>query len=51
MPVSSRSELITYLAQQQPEELLGTPECDWIDFKSAGHGAPYDLSSARGSSN
>jgi hypothetical protein len=44
MPASSRSELITFLAQQRPEDVLGTAECDWVDFMGAGHGAPYDLS-------
>ncbi|MFF5569128.1 helix-turn-helix domain-containing protein [Streptomyces sp. NPDC012829] len=48
MPASSRSELITFLAQQRPEDVLGTAECDWVDFKGAGHGAPYDLSTHKG---
>ncbi|WP_331755574.1 RNA-binding domain-containing protein [Streptomyces sp. NBC_01643] len=48
MPASSRSELITFLAQGKPEELLGTPECEWVDFKSGGFGAPYDLRTPKG---
>ncbi|OKK05316.1 hypothetical protein AMK09_37885 [Streptomyces sp. CB02488] len=48
MPASSRSELIALLAQEKPEELLGTAECDWVDFKSGGFGAPYDLSTPKG---
>ncbi|MGW6569830.1 AlbA family DNA-binding domain-containing protein [Streptomyces sp. NPDC054975] len=48
MPPSSRTELIALLAQGKPGELLGTPESDWVDFKSGGFGAPYDLRTPKG---
>lgn len=39
MPVSSQSELITALAQGRYDDVLGTPESEWLDFKSQ----PYAL--------
>lgn len=44
MTVTSRSALIQALTSGRPEDLLGTPESSWLDFKSA----PYALNTDKG---
>lgn len=41
--VDSRVRIVTLLAQQRPEAVVGLPESEWVDFKSAGLAGPYDL--------
>jgi hypothetical protein len=48
MTVESRDRIIALLARQQPEAILGTPESEWVDFKTAGPNGPYDLSTDKG---
>ncbi|MFI0410603.1 helix-turn-helix domain-containing protein [Actinomadura sp. 3N508] len=43
MTLTSRSALIEALASGKPEDLLGTAESSWLDFK----GAPYALNTDR----
>ncbi|MFJ4790693.1 helix-turn-helix domain-containing protein [Streptomyces sp. NPDC088794] len=42
--VDNRVRIVTLLAQQRPEAVLGIAESEWVDFKSAGPAGPYDLS-------
>ncbi|WP_282703921.1 ATP-binding protein [Streptomyces sp. CC219B] len=42
--VDSRVRIITLLAQQRPEAVVGIPESEWVDFKVVGPAGPYDLS-------
>ncbi|MFI9604767.1 helix-turn-helix domain-containing protein [Streptomyces sp. NPDC052043] len=44
----SPDQLTALLAAQQPEAILGTPESQWVDFKSVGPKGPYDLSTEKG---
>ncbi|MEV5898395.1 ATP-binding protein [Streptomyces sp. NPDC052127] len=44
MSADSRVKIVSLLAQQRPEALVGLPESQWVDFKSAGPRGPYDLS-------
>ncbi|GAA2777751.1 hypothetical protein [Streptomyces showdoensis] len=34
MAADSMVQLISYLTAQKPNEILGTPESEWVDFKS-----------------
>ncbi|MFF4053624.1 hypothetical protein ACFYZ5_44195 [Streptomyces chartreusis] len=36
MTAESRDRIIALLARQQPKAVLGTPESEWVDFKTAG---------------
>ncbi|MFJ5260101.1 helix-turn-helix domain-containing protein [Streptomyces sp. NPDC088387] len=40
----SRVRIVTLLAQQRPEAIVGMPESEWVDFKGVGPAGPYDLS-------
>lgn len=42
--VDSRVRIVTLLARQQPEAVVGMPESEWVDFKGVGPKGPYDLS-------
>ncbi|MBK3564485.1 RNA-binding domain-containing protein [Streptomyces sp. MBT62] len=42
--VDSRVRIVTLLAQQRPEAIVGIPESEWVDFKGVGPAGPYDLS-------
>ncbi|MEU0030859.1 hypothetical protein [Streptomyces sp. NPDC006335] len=48
MAADSMVQLVSYLAEQQPREILGTPESEWVDFKSVPPEGPYDLSTDKG---
>ncbi|GLW46381.1 hypothetical protein Stsp02_20430 [Streptomyces sp. NBRC 14336] len=48
MAADSPAHLISQLTRQQPQEILGTPESEWVDFKSIGPKGPYDLSTEKG---
>ncbi|MDU0251736.1 ATP-binding protein [Streptomyces sp. PU10] len=48
MAADSMVQLISYLTAQQPYEIVGTPESEWVDFKSASPKGPYDLSTDKG---
>ncbi|MEV7238063.1 hypothetical protein AB0N06_30185 [Streptomyces sp. NPDC051020] len=48
MTAESRDRIITLLAGQQPKAILGTPESEWVDFKTAGPNGPYDLGTDKG---
>ncbi|MFF4055603.1 helix-turn-helix domain-containing protein [Streptomyces sp. NPDC001668] len=48
MAADSRVQLVSYLAVQQPYEIVGTPESEWVDFKSVPPEGPYDLSTDKG---
>ncbi|MFF4557916.1 helix-turn-helix domain-containing protein [Streptomyces sp. NPDC001422] len=48
MSVDSRVRIIALLAGGQVDEILGTPESEWVDFKTAGLNGPYDLSTDKG---
>ncbi|GAA3495887.1 hypothetical protein GCM10019016_029880 [Streptomyces prasinosporus] len=48
MAADSPAHLISLLTRQQPQEILGTPESEWVDFKSVGPEGPYDLSAEKG---
>ncbi|MGW4034601.1 AlbA family DNA-binding domain-containing protein [Streptomyces sp. NPDC004838] len=48
MAAESMVQLISYLAAQQPYEIVGTPENEWVDFKSVPPEGPYDLSTDKG---
>lgn len=37
-------QLVSLLTAKQPHEIQGTPESEWVDFKSISHKGPYDLS-------
>ncbi|MFK0114081.1 helix-turn-helix domain-containing protein [Streptomyces sp. NPDC091217] len=41
--VDGRVRIVTLLAQQRPEAVLGMTESEWVDFKSTGLEGPYDL--------
>lgn len=43
MPVSSRTELVAALSRQAFDEVLGTSEGDWLDFK----GQPYEVAEGK----
>ncbi|WP_344012181.1 hypothetical protein [Streptomyces thermospinosisporus] len=47
MAADSPAHLVSLLTRQQPQEILGTPESEWVDFKSVGPKGPYDLSTER----
>ncbi|WP_277932620.1 hypothetical protein [Streptomyces formicae] len=34
MAADSMVQLVSLLSVQQPHEILGTPESEWVDFKS-----------------
>src|SRR6266516_7244118 len=44
MSIASLDALIVALATSDFTSIVGTPECDWVDFKAQ----PYDLNSDRG---
>ncbi|MEV6123100.1 ATP-binding protein [Streptomyces sp. NPDC052077] len=44
MSADHRVKIVNLLAQQQPADIVGLPESQWVDFKSAGPKGPYDLS-------
>ncbi|MGW4102087.1 AlbA family DNA-binding domain-containing protein [Streptomyces sp. NPDC004976] len=48
MAADSMVQLVSYLTAQQPHEIVGTPESEWVDFKSASPKGPYDLSTEKG---
>jgi hypothetical protein len=48
MAADSMVQLISYLTAQQPYEIVGTPESEWVDFKSVPPEGPYDLSTDKG---
>ncbi|MEU5099077.1 ATP-binding protein [Streptomyces sp. NPDC020996] len=48
MAADSMVQLVSYLTAQQPYEIVGTPESEWVDFKSVPPQGPYDLSTDRG---
>ncbi|MGX4694419.1 AlbA family DNA-binding domain-containing protein [Streptomyces sp. JNUCC 63] len=48
MAADSMVQLVSYLAAQQPYEIVGTPESEWVDFKSISPNGPYDLSTDKG---
>ncbi|MFE4823982.1 helix-turn-helix domain-containing protein [Streptomyces sp. NPDC056704] len=48
MAADSMVQLVSYLAAQQPYAIVGTPESEWVDFKSVPPGGPYDLSTDKG---
>ncbi|MEU2565051.1 hypothetical protein ABZ626_37855 [Streptomyces longispororuber] len=48
MSADSMVQLVSYLAAQQPYEIVGTPESEWVDFKSVPPEGPYDLSTDKG---
>ncbi|MET8012824.1 hypothetical protein ABZU86_13740 [Streptomyces sp. NPDC005271] len=48
MTAESRDRIIALLARQQPKAILGTPESEWVDFKTAGPNGPYDLGTDKG---
>ncbi|MEW2161060.1 RNA-binding domain-containing protein [Streptomyces sp. NPDC007189] len=48
MAADSMVQLVSYLAAQQPDEIKGTPESEWVDFKSISPNGPYDLSTDKG---
>lgn len=48
MAADSMVQLVSYLAAQQPYKIVGTPESEWIDFKSVPPEGPYDLSTDKG---
>jgi hypothetical protein len=48
MAADSMVQLVSFLAGQQPYEVLGTPESEWVDFKSVSPKGPYDLSTDKG---
>ncbi|WP_030619312.1 helix-turn-helix domain-containing protein [Streptomyces fulvoviolaceus] len=48
MAADSMVQLVSYLTAQQPYEILGTPESQWVDFKSYSPKGPYDLSTDKG---
>src|SRR4051812_12063100 len=41
-------QLVSLLTAKQPHEIQGTPESEWVDFKSISHKGPYDLSTDKG---
>ncbi|MFF7476960.1 RNA-binding domain-containing protein [Streptomyces sp. NPDC008092] len=41
--VDSRGRIVTLLAQQRPEAIVGMTESAWVDFKTTGPEGPYDL--------
>ncbi|MCW7991062.1 hypothetical protein XF35_39080 [Streptomyces platensis subsp. clarensis] len=48
MAADSMVQLISYLTAQKPNEILGTPESEWVDFKSVPPSGPYDLTTDKG---
>ncbi|MGW2284919.1 AlbA family DNA-binding domain-containing protein [Streptomyces phaeochromogenes] len=42
--VDNRVRIVTLLAQQRPEAVVGIPESEYVDFKGVGPAGPYDLS-------
>ena len=48
MTAESPAQVITLLSQGKANEILGTPESAWVDFKSPGLKGPYDLSTDKG---
>ncbi|WP_331722793.1 ATP-binding protein (plasmid) [Streptomyces canus] len=48
MPADSMAELISLLSVKSPYAILGTPESEWVDFKSVSPKGPYDLSTDKG---
>ncbi|MEV5523697.1 ATP-binding protein [Streptomyces pseudogriseolus] len=44
MSADHRVKIVNLLARQQPADIVGLPESQWVDFKSAGPKGPYDLS-------
>jgi hypothetical protein len=48
MAADSMVQLVSYLTSQQPYEILGTPESEWVDFKSISPKGPYDLGTDKG---
>ncbi|WP_371523239.1 helix-turn-helix domain-containing protein [Kitasatospora sp. NBC_01300] len=44
MALNSRTEVVAALSSGRPQDLLGTAENDWLDFKTA----PYDLKTPHG---
>lgn len=41
-------QLVSYLAAQQPHEIVGTPESEWVDSYGVPPEGPYDLSTDKG---
>ncbi|MFJ8787312.1 helix-turn-helix domain-containing protein [Streptomyces sp. NPDC102476] len=48
MAADSMVQLVSYLTAQQPYAIVGTPESEWVDFKSVPPQGPYDLSTDKG---
>ncbi|MEV4865503.1 hypothetical protein [Streptomyces ossamyceticus] len=48
MAADSMVQLVSYLTAQQPYEIVGTPESEWVDFKSVPPQGAYDLSTDKG---
>ncbi|MFD7646043.1 helix-turn-helix domain-containing protein [Streptomyces albidoflavus] len=48
MAADSMVQLVSFLTAQQPYEIVGTPESEWVDFKSVPPNGPYDLSTHKG---
>ncbi|MFE0457785.1 helix-turn-helix domain-containing protein [Kitasatospora sp. NPDC058965] len=44
MALTSRTDVVAALSSGRPQDLIGTTEAEWIDFKTA----PYDLKEPRG---
>lgn len=44
MPVDTRTELLSAVARGDVDAILGTRECEWLDFKEK----PYNLASPKG---
>lgn len=44
MSADHRVTIVNLLAGQRPADIVGLPESQWVDFKSAGPNGPYDLS-------
>ncbi|WP_405592279.1 helix-turn-helix domain-containing protein [Streptomyces sp. NBC_01190] len=48
MAADSMVQLISFLAAQQPYEIVGTPESEWVGFKSVPPEGPYNLGTDMG---